>query len=189
MALIIPDGFGLLALHITLVGDPEPMVTTLGLGGPDLADNALAQALYTDTQSQVLDMLTEDYTYDGLTITTPTAIAEYMPGPVEGAAGPPSLPQNCAYLVKKSTGQRGRSKQGRMYWPGPQEEAVDQRGYLNGGALTGVQATMDDFLENLQLVDGIANAYLLHSSPSETPDIVTQLIVQPQIATQRRRMR
>lgn len=190
MALEIPSGFGQLAYRFGLASDPEVMITTIGVDvGADpqgqVDDKADAFAAAVPAAS-----LAGGYSFLGCVLrvgtgTTETVIVE-APRNVVGTAAAVSLPNNCAYLVRKTTGRAGRRGRGRMYLPPyiVAEADIDSNGMLSGPTLTALQAIVDDAFAGSDFV-------LLHDSEpaSIAPDPILTLVVDRQIATQRRRMR
>lgn len=109
---------------------------------------------------------------------------------VGGSAITTALPPNCAILARKSTGRGGRRGRGRLYIPWCTSEGnVDEAGVLTGSARNTINTALAAFLTALgvQTVPMV----LLHSpgltSPG-APDVVTSLVADSLIATQRRRL-
>lgn len=113
-----------------------------------------------------------------------------------GSEGAAMLPPNVALLVKKLSSTGGRRGRGRLYIPWvTQEAAVDDVGVLDGGSLSARQDAAEDWLVDLQA--GTTGTYstpmvILHDSsgagPEPAPSVVTSLLVDPMVATQRRRL-
>lgn len=108
-----------------------------------------------------------------------------------------SLPPNCAVLVHKRTARGGRRGRGRMYLPW----AINASSVTEGGVLTPadqlvIQTAVSVWLSGI--ASGAGPVVLLHrpSSPDiqgppttpGSPNTVTSLVVDPLIATQRRRL-
>jgi hypothetical protein len=193
MPLNVPQGFGLLAYRWGLASDPEVMVCTVGvdLGGAggsaqDIADTK-ADAMETAIPDQ--DMA-GGYTFLGCTLRVAAvgggSVLVEAPRSVVGTAAASSVPNNCAYLVHKNTARAGRRGRGRMFLP-PwviAEVDVNQNGILTGAALTNLQSRVDVGFP-------LAGLVLLHDEAPAIidPDPILSLVVDRQIATQRRRMR
>lgn len=194
MTLVIPPGFGLAAYRFSLVGDPEPMVSTIGVdtqwgvSGPQeladkLADDFMAGFINTSLQNA--------YTFLGVTIYVGTGgggnIIYEAPRTHVGANNGQALPQNVAVLVRKTTASPGRSGRGRMFLPPLilAEGEVSSNGMIQTNLL-GVYQTR---INNAFLGDGFV---ILHDSETPgnlAPTPITGLILDPQVATQRRRLR
>lgn len=193
MALVIPPGFALVAYRFLLDGDPEEMVTTLGMemdsfaGGQDAADQLRDNFLTGFTAADIL----ADYTFVGTRVLVgqdggPPVVFEALAN-VEGeATAGNALPQNVAFLVTKRTASGGRSGRGRMYFPpfAAIESEVSSRGVLSPAAVSAVQSRIDAGLP-------LTGAVILHdsSSPTTVPTPITSLTLQALVATQRRRLR
>jgi hypothetical protein len=188
--LFIPAGFAQGAWRFSLSGDPEVMVTTIGI---DLDEATPQQAAdqFADLWTQHFpgNNMAAGWTYLGATLRVGTGAAPLIveaPRNVPGTGPGNSLPSNCALLVKKRTALGGRSGRGRMFVPltSVGEEGVTPNGFMSA-ALTGV-------LQGVYTsIWGAMSFVLLHDSlsPVTVPTALTSLIVDPQIATQRRRMR
>jgi hypothetical protein len=74
---------------------------------------------------------------------------EYTAGlPIAGSKSSQGMPGNVTTSVKLSTGLRGRSFRGRMYWPGLTALAITG-GTLNGSDQTAIQAAVNTLRTNL----------------------------------------
>lgn len=109
-------------------------------------------------------------------------------------------PSNVSFLIKKVTAVGGKKGAGRMFLPGVRESDVDEGGAVLAAKVTSLQASLNSFLGRLA-TDAI-HMHLLHSygnyinKKGETivlaqrnPDEVTNLVLDPRVATQRRRLR
>jgi hypothetical protein len=193
MALVIPPGFGQLAYRFGLNTDPEIMVTTIGV---DIAFGATGPQDKVDQKADAFAAavpaasLAGGYTFLGCILREGAAgggsVIYEAPRAIVGVAAAVSLPNNCAFLVRKGTGRAGRRGRGRMYLPPyiVAEADVTNTGMLSPAALVNLQGVVDAAFPGDDFV-------LLHDSlPSVIPpDPVTSLVVDRQIATQRRRMR
>lgn len=196
MALVIPPGFAQLVYRFTLASDPEPMVVTIGrnlstYGGIDQADVDTMAGYF--TTASPASSLYSVYRYEGMTLYqgqdgAPPVVWESSPSVAfQGTAAGETLPQNCAYLVRKRTALGGRRGRGRMYVP-PfwfSEATVDSRGYLTSAAVTAAQTRMNNWFSGSGWV--ILHAPGISATPDPTE--IVSFVVQNQIATQRRRMR
>lgn len=201
MPTIIPPGFAQCAWHLALAGDPEPIVITFGVSVDTLP---VTQAIVNDlhlglkTGAGLLAQISSSYTslkavmYVGQDGGPPVVWESNNSTQVGGGAGAP-LPQNNAVLITKRTASAGRRNKGRLYCPGIGEGAVDAVGTIAGATVTAFQTAADAWLTAINATTGIGGMVILHTSggvttpPAPTP--VTALVVQPKIATQRRRLR
>jgi hypothetical protein len=99
------------------------------------------------------------------------------------------VPPNSAFLVRKNTLFGGRHGRGRMFLPPifAAETAVDSVGALSGATITALQTQMTAMVGTFAGAN--YNMYLLHNVSEIPPYAVDTLIVQPVVATQRRRLR
>jgi len=191
MSLVIPPGFAQAALRWSLAGDPEVMISTVGLGvigtGQEESD-ALADDWITEFPA---GSYSSSWTFLGVRMSVgqdggPPAIVE-SPRSVTGTASVATPPNNFAVLFTKQTAVGGRQGRGRMFLPpfNVDETHVDARGMLEDAYL----ASIGPAVNTLMLA---RTPVLLHDSTSpgdHAPTIVTAFIIQRQGATQRRRMR
>jgi hypothetical protein len=93
-----------------------------------------------------------------------------------------------AILVKKLSGFAGHDQRGRMYIPGLGEAAIDDDGGISAAKLADLQSAFSQFLTdvNLGTPEGMV---IFHTDALTAPTKVTQLQVDPRVATQRRRLR
>lgn len=194
MAPIIPPDHLFAQYRHSLAGDDEEMLTTCGhqwdSGSVTIASAAdlLADAWVARLQAQTSNL----YTFLGVRVLgTTTAGSEVFFEEnrlVVGGdtAAPP--PQNTTLLVRKVTGLRGRRNRGRMYPPGQISEAgVSSTGQVDSGTLAARQGAWTNFLQDCALVG--LDAVILHSELPSAPAVVTGMVVDQVVATQRRRLR
>ncbi len=201
MSLIIPDGFGQVIHSLTLSGDPEPMAVTFGV------ESAGADAANASTIAQGLHNAFFD-AFDALLPTVYSLLQTEVRFNVGGSAdlvvgihvepktflnSTPPVPQNSAYILQKRTNLSGRRNRGRLYLPGVGEVLVDAAGKMSATAITGVNGDAAGWLNAIKTtVTGITNMVVLHStgiSGAPPPTIVQQLLLDPILGTQRRRLR
>ncbi len=199
MPVVLVEGLGIFTLKFGAIGDPEVMVTTCGYfsnatlivdvqGHADNVHGAWASAFPASA-------LSSKYTYLGVDVIYNPSDGGLVEAAVNanvvgtGTASP--LPSNCAYLVRKLTSAVGRKHKGRFFIPAMllAESNVDNNGMLDTGSITGLQSRFDDFFTQLTTgFDPDINPLVLHND-NTVADVVNSFQVQPQIATQRRRMR
>lgn len=205
MALIIPPGFAHAVFRIQLTGDAEEMVTTCGVDvsafGGDFQEAADVVAAYFALPGGPAETMTVQYTFNGVTLyvgqdggsTIPFDSVGITQGGLDNAQ---SLPQNCAYLIRKKTGLGSRRGRGRFYMPSVNEVAVSAIGVIGGAQLGAVQAAWTEFFEACR--DGVGEApaaplVVLHDAAGAgvepPPTVITALEVDDVIATQRQRLR
>lgn len=133
-----------------------------------------------------------DWAYEGVVASATTAtgpvVSQHFQH-VQGTSSQPTPPPNCTVLVRKNTAKGGRENRGRLNLPSGriEEASVDSAGFLTPAVVTALNTTMGLFKGSLDEQE--VPMFLLHSDPAVTPTAITTLIVQPQLATQRRRMR
>lgn len=195
-----PVGYAHFLIEIDLDNDEDAFAVTHGLQ-TDLASasavehcnkvmsafgGAWDQVLSNNAQvSRAIGYFGQDGTDDLIVESDLVAI----PGTSAGA----KLPQNCAALVKKRTGLGGRKNRGRVYIPNVLNEAeVSDTGVITGSTVVNFQTYADQWFVNVTgTVGGLYPAtpmVILHRDGS-APTAVTQLVMDPVLATQRRRLR
>jgi hypothetical protein len=116
-----------------------------------------------------------------------------LPGSLSLTGTPP----NTAFLASYATSYKGPRGRGRNYWPGLlPEAAVDERGVINPTNVTNFGTALFNFFDDIEAdPSGIRQAIAQSdesgqvTSPIVPWPVVTNRIVQPIAATQRRRMR
>lgn len=186
-------------------------------GSTELRSEAIeliAADIIQNWQSQVMPVLSDNYSVlscrwvdldqeDGTTGEVPPDPGEPSAG---GAANPSSGPQ-VSYLVKKVTSSARGQRSGRLYIAGVLELTHDENGVLSfgvGETPTVLQAGLRTFLENVNQPDPGPDTHqcfmvVVHlderpPAPAEdnrvgTYTLVSDLVVDPRVATQRRRLR
>lgn len=122
-----------------------------------------------------------------------------------GTAAGTVLPPSCAYLLTKVTGLGGRRGRGRMFLPGVLEGNCNNSGLIDSGVQSTITGHGTSFLNAMDVL-GIA-VYLLHDPSTEwvlingqprrvpiagdppAPTLVTSLVCDDTVSTQRRRLR
>ncbi len=105
----------------------------------------------------------------------------------QGTLSNEAVTPNTALLLKKLTAVGGRRGRGRMYWPGIEEGVIDAYGNIDPSAQSVFQGKFDTFREDLS--GSSTPMVVLHAQSGFTPHLVSDLVVQPVAATQRRRLR
>lgn len=199
MGVVIPIAEYQANLRWSLSGDPEEMVCTLGLDytgvlSPLPAD--VAELVYDAgaLEGSLWDAaaMINQWTFVGVTVYLQTAeglaVGIHNEPRTYTAGSALSLPHNCAALVRKVTGLSGRKNTGRWYLPAGylNESQVSPAGVIDGADYTSLQDRIDEFLTNLGTADLVPTVLHSDGSPS-TP--ITSMVLDTQIATQRRRLR
>lgn len=203
----IPEGVFQCKLRWSLTGDREEMISTIAVkddeGEPRQADQ-VAKAVYEAWLGAFEpSTLCDDYAFVGVDVT-------------EGAAGPGDgmvvsydkytqgggawqcVPSNCALLVRKKTQLGGRHNTGRMYLPGGylSDQACGSTGEVLPIDFNQIQGYLNQFFANL-IDDSTAVGdertgfmpMLLHVATEIAPTVISSLILDRIIGTQRQRMR
>jgi hypothetical protein len=202
MPLLIPEGFAAVELLLRHVSQTRQAEVTFGI---ELAS-------VTGSNTELADQITTDYestlgvrTDIGVLI-GPTVLhigqsggeALTIEGTLTGGGARDTnvAPSNCAFLFKKVTARGGRRGRGRFYLPWIVADAgVDDVGAIDGGEAGPTEDAATDFLLALGDAGSPVGAHpmvLLHNSGGSTtpgdPDLVTALVGDRLIATQRRRI-
>lgn len=208
---VIPEGFGEIAFRFALTGDPEEMLITFGFsdGLPLIpATTELLVAAAAEVEAEFFENVVvgpaafyAGWSYLGARYTVhgvgDPEIIGLVPRTVAGTAVGETPPVNVSWLIHKMTQLGGNRGRGRAYMPpcDLQEIGISKQGVIDVNTLPAVQAKWTAFLDELVADDG-ALLYLLHSdseavppSPRPEPTLITQLVVDNRVATQRRRLR
>jgi hypothetical protein len=181
-------------------GDSAPFNVTQGFVSDSLVGaQAFTDAMVDTWNDNLKAATTSDVTLvevNGIWFDGTNEHAVVSDAAIVGTGGPGVLPSNCALLVKKTTSFAGRAYRGRAYWPSMLAEGdVDINGVIDGATVTALQGAFDLVYDDLQAAYFGAAPALLHDKvtggvldPTPATEL-TGFIVQPKIATQRRRMR
>jgi hypothetical protein len=190
MALVIPPGFAQAAWRFSLAGDAEVMVTTIGLEVAPQTNQQAADEFADLWLSQFpAGNMALEWKYLGAVLRVGTGGAPVIveaPRNVSGTGAGQSPPSNCALLVKKRTALGGRSGRGRMFVPVTSvgEGGISPTGQIESSIVAALQGAWTAMF-------GEMSFFLFHdaASPVLSPTAITSLLVDPKLATQRRRMR
>jgi hypothetical protein len=200
MTLQIPVGFAQVIHELRMLGDAEPMAVTYGIQSEspgNTVDVAAAQigAIFA---AQMMPKLSDQLNFFSTTLRRGTVTGQVGEVGIAAANTNGGLvgaicPQNTAYLVKKVTAAAGKRNQGRMYLPGVLEAAVTNIGVLPvSDVRTGLRAALAAWLPALIAGADATQMVILHSlglSLVPAPTIVTSLVLDDLVSTQRRRLR
>ena len=208
MAPRIPAGYGQFTEVLTLDGDAEPMVITIGVG-PNITDDAAAldwvAALHGQFGSNVMPETPNDYHAirgelryhvagdaddDPLRVAVNSTV-------YNGTHTSEPAPQNCAYLVHKRTAVGGRQGRGRLYMPGVLEAQVSPAGVISTGQISAITNAFNGWRADVEanpLTSPESGFYLLHNLANgellaDLPTRITSFDCDSLMATQRRRLR
>ncbi len=201
MTLIIPEGFGHVTHQLRLAGDPEPMAVTYGVaidaGGVTNAATLLDElheafhAAFTGSLPLSWTLYQTELKWND-DVVADLRIAIHVEPKAMSAAGA-ALPQNVAGLVHKLSSQAGRRNRGRFFLPGLREGEVSDTGQITTNSITGINAALATWLNKINtLMSQVDGMVILHSTGitgAGPPTLVTQLLIDPVVATQRRRLR
>lgn len=197
-SIVIPAGAAQLSFRFLVDSDPEEMVTTLGvvLSDPPSTPAVCAQFAYTAWVAAfpAADMA-DTYTFVGVTAAVGTGddpiLGEYVV-PLAGTNVLSPPPNNTAVLVRKQTALGGRRNRGRMFIPpfNLSELNVNGAGVLASSFQTGMAGALNDLEAELTDAAGpFESLALFHSSAPFDATVVSNLVLQTRVATQRERMR
>jgi len=206
----IPVGFAQVKFEFTVTGVTRAMCTTLGIGRPSSGGDALvAHDLANDMAAHWAKFFpapstTNAYRFNGCT----AAVQEMADSQdvahsdasifVAGGLGQKSPPINSAILVEKHTSKGGKRYRGRMYLPPCYitANATGSAGEIDGAEFAATQIKLNNFFEAVVEGDGTKpyQPVLLHNQKeggevSYIPTEITALVLDRQLATQRKRMR
>lgn len=196
----VPPGFANAHWKFTLTGDPEPMSFALGLqlddavSDPDDFASDLADA-FGGALGYGANHWYNQFTFVGVDVTIgndgPEIVGHNTRATTGTGGSNATLPNNCAAIFKKSTGFAGRKFRGRLYMPpiSLAEADVNNVGIIDAGVVTAVQGYWDSFETQLTGLSVSVSTVLLHTSGAVDPTPITNIQLENQIATQRRRLR
>lgn len=204
MTLVVPQDFASVVQTFIWTGDPEPMAITYGVGidtgSPPASVTDLAEDLRDafDTAmlpsiDGILSMGQTEVSWQDSAPPTPPLIGVAAGGGSGGGTAGSVLPQNSAFLVHKRTALGGRGGRGRLYVPGVDESVCSDLGAITSTWQNTFNTALAAWLTAIVGIVGVTNMVLFHDDggayAAETPYQVVSLTLDPNIATQRRRLR
>lgn len=193
MGVFIPNGFGTATIRMQLPGESGPGFNVLGLEREGTLTALQTAQQWGDAINNagspwtlLSNQVDTDQVEVRLNIGGELHIAAVALSITGGGADPMAPPQ-VSYLLKKGSGFAGRANRGRIFLPGVEETAVDPGGALTSGAISALQGAANQFLSDLGSLG--QEMVILHENPALTPRVVTSLIVDGRVATQRGRLR
>lgn len=192
--MIIPLGFAQVSFIHTIANTARPAVCTLGLNvgqaGGTITDQA--EILRTAWSDEIMAAISDDAQLTGVHLKygpNATGQAVLIPAATTGSDSGEAGAPNTAFLVRKVTGEGGRTGRGRFFIPGVPEGSINSGGVISGGKRELLQQNLDNFWDDLVAND--LDPVLLHGEGvvAESPYLITQFAVQERAATQRRRLR
>lgn len=185
----IPAGFGQVNILMAYGFAFTDCMTSFGIQADGDASD-IAEDIHQAVDGTLNSFITSAVGFTGVEVITPTIIGESTGGVIAGAISAESTPPNVAILAKKLTGLRGRSNNGRNFFPGIQESNVNDDGDLDAGFLAGVQTGLDDFYDAVTAITGVTEVVLLHAEGSvQAPVLMSGWLASSKVATQRRRLK
>lgn len=199
MGIEVPVGFAQVVIRLSLLGDAEPMVTTLGIdmttnfATPAEVAGAIYDALIGADRPCTPAGMINPYALEGVSVSKmePTGFdtGERIQH-TQGTGAGTTLPPNCAVLIRKNTAIGGRHGRGRMYWPPlfRVEGDVSANGVLTSP--TNISTVFNLWRIEMEEEPIVGQFYLFHGLGSGVvPTPISSFDCDPLIATQRRRLR
>lgn len=195
----IPAGFLESTFNFALAGSTHQMSWTIGWDDADFASNDAeteATELYGfftgSGKPYTAANIVAGWTFLGVSVvhqleSGPTSFE--LVSPVVGTAATAPLTPNVAILWNKITALGGRRNRGRAFIPpyAPGEGSVDGLGVINSGVVSATQTLYDASF--VAAASGGYEAVLFHQTAPFTPTPIVNFVMQPLVATQRRRLR
>jgi hypothetical protein len=198
--LIVPAGFAHVIHSYSLAGDNERLSYTYGVALGDMPPdglNGVAEQLHGLTAQVLWDLPQNVYALESTEVQGAGSVGN--PGPVgvfvqriPGTGTSAHLPQNSSTLIHKRSGAGGRRNRGRLNFIPPAEASVSANGAIDPASVSGFQTRFSSWLQQIQALTAVADMVILHSvgiSTAPPPTVVTSLVVDPVISTQRKRLR
>lgn len=192
---IVPPGFLKVDLHWTIAGPKGTAMNTFGVKYDTTADDETIDAALFDAFVPVAQNGAGTAALSFLTLHIGDVNPPYLSRDVVvntgGTQGQPVMPPNVSLLIQKRTATPGRQGRGRTYLGGwLTESEVQDDATIAPTPLAGFQTMASNLADDLA-TDPLLGMHLLHLAGSSDvlPSFVTSYVVQPTVATQRRRLR
>lgn len=195
-------GFADVSLQLVLTGLNRPAYVTFGVDPSDTDPMTIAGAINTAASSagSLMSQMDANVTLRSVRVSLGTDGSEDVVGVLSasttGSLAKNTLPPNCALLVHKLSARGGRRGRGRMFIPWVVSETdCDEAGLILTGSVTAYQSALNTFRSALSssgnpmvLLHEPSQPGVGHPSTPGAPNVVTALIADPLISTQRRRL-
>jgi hypothetical protein len=182
----IPANYYEAVFHHSITGSTRPALCTIGFHYTGANFDGDATTVSDDWDTTVMSMLSDQITHVETTWADASGVIRSYPSTQVGGQSDPMSPPNVAYLVKKTTNLGGRKNRGRLYLPGVDELHVDAVGTIDATRRTAIQNAINTWVADCIASD--MQPTILHHSITAPTDVAT-FVVQPVVATQRRRLR
>lgn len=195
-ALVIPNCLQV-AISGTQADGPWAIVNHWDIEAASTSAEGTAQSVLDEFVDQVLTHLTNTVTVskahyiDLSTATGPTGDVTYSgTGSTTGGVGVAPSPPQVAYLMRLNTGGARGTRPGRIYLPGVRSDEVSNSGDVTSGTVTTMGAAVNTWRNNVES-DTDCSMCVAHRSGASagTFSIVSSVVCEVPIATQRRRLR
>lgn len=189
--MIIPPGFAQVTLPFDHQASSRDALVVFGVenAGAFTQPSDLADAVWSAVNADLVPIIDANVVLGPVEVRMNVGGTELVGQGADsslGAAVNETVPANTAVLWKKVSGIAGRKNRGRMYLPwAAAENDVTEVGVISPSTVTDFQTAADAFLGDLATAD--VPMVILHNSVG-TPTSVTSLVVDPLVATQRKRI-
>jgi len=195
-------GFADISIQLVLAGLNRPAYITFGVDPVDTDPTTVGAAVLAASigAGSLMSIMDSSVTLRQVRVSLGTDGSEDLVGIATGTAvggtAKTTLPPNCAQLVHKMTARRGRRGRGRMFVPWCVDEgSTDEAGLIAAGVVT-ANATALNTWRNALSAGGNPMVVLhdpskpgtAHPTTPGAPNVVTSLVCDPLISTQRRRL-
>lgn len=102
-----------------------------------------------------------------------------------GDQGTDPVAPNTALLIRKHVPGKSARFSGRVFWPGVSDTDLNPGGTLTGAAITRLQDACDDLWSSMSNAGFVPRVF----SEGSNPEPVSDFVLQPRVASQRRRLR
>lgn len=206
MPIEIPSGHGQVSYQFRgTTGAMEDTVVTIGMrrNTSGVGSPAAPSTIFTKFNDAMVTFwtgrATSAWIYEGLRAkyNDGTTLLDFeRSATTPGGSSSVPLPPQVAFLVRKASNLAGRKNKGRFYLPGCLTPAsVDAGGTITGTVVTAMQTALNTletescvFAEGGGTAERKADFMILHTDAT-APTLISQLVPQPLVATQRRRVR
>jgi len=187
MPVNIPDGYFQVSVIANVDGAAGQVINVFGVRDTtDQGAQACADSVESHWMDDFGDFFSTIYHCERIHVSSepPGPVADKFSGDDGTVSGDPA-PLNVAALAKKVTGFSGKRNRGRIYFGAVPLTYVDNQD-LSSAGVTQLQAGCDALRLGLEADD--FPMVILHSN-NAVPSLVTDLIVESRLATQRGRLR
>lgn len=186
----VPEGFSEIVINYQVPGSAGAVQCAFGVDSAVAPGDAALHAGIEDCVGNLTGILSDQVVSNGYTVIVGESAGDLVYDHAfvaQGSRSSDNCPANTSALLQKRCAVGGRRNRGRFYLPCPSGDDVENTGNFDSTAMPLFETYASDALTTLQAAG--LEMVILHQVAPFTPSVVTTLLPQQKVATQRGRLR